>query len=508
MPVKSKSDLVLGWVVNKGLDPEYWLEADAAPGRHSLRHVVTIPRKAIARHMVVAAQSGSGKSYFLGRIIEEILIKTSCRVVIFDPNSDFRKVAIPVGKKNWEKAEYDVTKRFGFLPDEATLEEFERKWNGISKVVLSGRLGPAALRKELKVERLEIDWTGISTEVLSGELNPVLENEVRRCHDFVRTISRLISFTKPIGWMGAHDLDLIDFSRRLCQETRGKNNRLLERAAILKIFEEQLPFDLKQAQRRMPGAIKGELEIRVNLLHRQAAIHREFIGRDMENFYFSNALSIRNSGLLRPSNKRLAGEAAPRLQVIDLPSVDDPRFRPWVVSTLLDTEWTRAREHWEVALEGDPDQDKRVPTFIVVDEAHNLIPLQPRTHAEKGLLEQFRRIAAEGRKFGLFLVLVSQRPDKLDPLVVSECENRAVMRIGSETVLNKTKELLGLDDVPERMIERCLEFDVGRALLAGPWVNHEPTLLYGAARRTREGGGNLQEDHWTKSSRARTKAKH
>jgi DNA helicase HerA-like ATPase len=180
---------------------------------------------------------------------------------------------------------------------------------------------------------------------------------------------------------------------------------------------------------------------------------------------------------------------------VDLPSVTEPRFRLLAVSTLLQTEWARARQSWETALAGPPKEDERVPTFIVVDEAHNLIPAEARNHSELRLREQFRTVAAEGRKFGLFLILVSQRPDKLDPLVLSECENRAIMRLGSDAVLKKTTEGLGLGDVPLRMRERCLEFDVGRALIFGSW-SPEATFLYSAARRTEEGGRNLRADYW------------
>jgi uncharacterized protein DUF87 len=495
MWTRSNSDLVLGWEVNKGLDPEYWIKADAAPGRHSIEHLVTVPRPEIAHHTVIVAQSGSGKSYFLGRVIEEILLKTLARVVIFDPNSDFRKVALAVSAEEWKKAKYDVTKRRGFLPDEESADLFIQKWKAIDKEILSARLQPVEKLAEQKINPLAIDWTGISTEVLSGDFDPLFEDELRRCHELVRTISRIIADTKPPDWTIANDL--IDVSRRLCALTREKDGQPMEQSKSFEIFQREFPFDETKAKAELGPIEAQKKRTFVDLRYHQAAIHRGFIRKDMENFYFSNALAIRASGLLRQSNKRLSGLPPPRLQVIDLPSIEEPRFRPWVVSTLLQTEWTRARDNWERALDETSTEGERVPTFIVLDEAHNLAPLEPRNHSEKGLLEQFRRVAAEGRKFGLFLILVSQRPDKLDTLVVSECENRAVMRVGSDAVLKKTKELLGLDDIPSRMIERCLEFDVGRALLAGAWVNGEPTLLYGAARRTQEGGKNLNEKHWT-----------
>jgi DNA helicase HerA-like ATPase len=130
-----------------------------------------------------------------------------------------------------------------------------------------------------------------------------------------------------------------------------------------------------------------------------------------------------------------------------------------------------------------------------VDEAHNLIPSKPRSKLEGALLEQFRTIVAEGRKYGLFLIVVSQRPEKLDPLVLSECENRAVMRLRSESVLTITKEMLGLEDLSDSLVKKCLEFGSGRVLLAGPWIP-EPKIIYSAARRTVEGGRNLRAEYW------------
>jgi DNA helicase HerA-like ATPase len=77
--------------------------------------------------------------------------------------------------------------------------------------------------------------------------------------------------------------------------------------------------------------------------------------------------------------------------------------------------------------------DTRVPIFLVLDEAHNFVPEEPRNRVE-ALRDQFRTIAAEGRKYGVFLILVSQRPDKLDYLILPECANKAIMRLDSRTI--------------------------------------------------------------------------
>jgi hypothetical protein len=122
----------------------------------------------------------------------------------------------------------------------------------------------------------------------------------------------------------------------------------------------------------------------------------------MARLYFSNAQNFRSAGLMRKTANSQTTLDDPRLHVIDLPSVKEFRFRAWVVSTILSCEWIRAEQSWESALSEPSKNDRRVPTFIVADEAHNFISAEPRNHSEKGLREQFRRIAAERRKFGLF----------------------------------------------------------------------------------------------------------
>ena len=83
------SELVIGWRVTSKLEPRYWVEGKKIPGGHTPDALVGISSKRIANHTVIVAQSWSGKSFFLGRIIEEILLKTKSRVIVFDPKCIF-----------------------------------------------------------------------------------------------------------------------------------------------------------------------------------------------------------------------------------------------------------------------------------------------------------------------------------------------------------------------------------------------------------------------------------
>jgi hypothetical protein len=225
-----------------------------------------------------------------------------------------------------------------------------------------------------------------------------------------------------------------------------------------------------------------------------------YIPDSASRYYFSKAREYELTAILDtsigPEWPQVIPGMRPRVTIVDLPSLPSRDIRLLAINTILNSEWKRARQLWSAALELPQEEDSRVPTFIVVDEAHNLIPVDPRARAEAAIREQFRTIVAEGRKYGLFLILASQRPDKLDPLVLSECENKAVMKLNTGAVLNTTRTMLGLDDLPPGFLEECLEFATGRVLLAGRWVSDTPQLAYVAARRTVEGGRNLRKEYW------------
>jgi ATPase family protein associated with various cellular activities (AAA) len=223
----------------------------------------------------------------------------------------------------------------------------------------------------------------------------------------------------------------------------------------------------------------------------------DYVSEDILRFYFGKAREYQNAGLLTTTidDGENAGESVKRIDVLDLPSLSDRNTRLLALSAVLATEWDRARSAWANALEGSAEEDERVPTFIVIDEAHNLIPRTPRTKADAALREQFRTLAAEGRKFGLFVILVSQRPDKLDSLVLSECQNKAIMKLGSQTVLETTRQMLGLEAVADKL-DQCLRFGTGRVLLVGPWSRRGPEVAFAAARRTTEGGRDLRAKYW------------
>jgi DNA helicase HerA-like ATPase len=60
---------------------------------------------------------------------------------------------------------------------------------------------------------------------------------------------------------------------------------------------------------------------------------------------------------------------------------------------------------------------ERDPVLIVIDEAHNVCPREPGDEVTALATEHAARIAAEGRKFGLYLLVSTQRPHRVNDLV-------------------------------------------------------------------------------------------
>ncbi len=104
------------------------------------------------------------------------------------------------------------------------------------------------------------------------------------------------------------------------------------------------------------------------------------------------------------------------------------------------------------------------------------------------------RIAGEGRKFGLYLMVSTQRPQKVHENVLSQCDNLLLMRMNSLADLGFVGETFSF--VPPSLLERATTFRQGESLAAGLIAPHPAFLRFGR-RLAREGGGDVPAD-WSR----------
>lgn len=75
-----------------------------------------------------------------------------------------------------------------------------------------------------------------------------------------------------------------------------------------------------------------------------------------------------------------------------------------------------------------PDERENDPVLLVCEEAHRYVPNRGEAQYEAAQ-EAIRRIAKEGRKYGLGLILVSQRPSEVEATVLSQCNSWIILRV-------------------------------------------------------------------------------
>lgn len=125
---------------------------------------------------------------------------------------------------------------------------------------------------------------------------------------------------------------------------------------------------------------------------------------------------------------------------------------------------TLARLLYDVQFWMDPE--KRTPFTIICDEAHLYLPVKEDTDSvQKQALYNFERIAKEGRKYGVSILPVSQRPADVSKTILSQCNNFIVLRLTNERDKGVIKNLL--PDALKSTIEFLPLLDVGEALVVG-----------------------------------------
>jgi DNA helicase HerA-like ATPase len=141
------------------------------------------------------------------------------------------------------------------------------------------------------------------------------------------------------------------------------------------------------------------------------------------------------------------------------------------------------------------------PVLVVIEEAHVFVPKDEDTETKYFA----SKVAREGRKFGVGLVIVSQRPRGIDANILSQMGSLAVMRMvqpDDQMHVSAASESLSRD-----LVDQLTSLNPGEAIFAGQWVNL-PTFVRVQEVRERTIGSDLRAvEEWRKLAGAKTLAK-
>jgi DNA helicase HerA-like ATPase len=103
---------------------------------------------------------------------------------------------------------------------------------------------------------------------------------------------------------------------------------------------------------------------------------------------------------------------------------------------------------------------------LVCDEAHLYLPVREDIGpAHRAALRAFEAIAKEGRKYGVALMLVSQRPNDVSRAILSQCNNFIIMRVTSDLDRAMIERLM--PETLSGVMDVLPALDVGEAVLIG-----------------------------------------
>ena len=350
---------------------------------HRENVIIPISGKELHRHMAILAMTRYGKSYFAGRIIEELL-RRGASILAIDVHGDYAEMVLK--------------------PDGRLHEFFHDK-------VIVYRPEAAERLQAAHVKPLRLSASSIGFRELCA-------------------LTRI---------EGPRQRFLL---RRTLEELRAENPRY-----TLDDILDRLEREMEEAKGTVEERIEGIIE-RLEDLKREGIFTYGDI--DVRAFFKPRHLSdIYLSGLPDYVQDVLVG--------VILRRVFEAKYR---------------RQPWA-----------RHPLFIFVEEAHRFAA--PPERGVKFSRDIIARIAAEGSKFGLFLTVISQRPRRLDPDILSNCGNLAIFRIVNPQ--DQRTIQAASESFSEDLLEDLPALEQGEAVLVGPFVPI-PVMIKTMERETRHGG--------------------
>lgn len=359
------------------------------------------------RHAAVLGSTGSGKSWCIANILEKASALKHANIIVFDMHGEYKKLASgtnPIAER------YRIAGP-GDLESPASDVLFLPYWLLNREELLSIILDRSDSNAPNQASRFTLHIRELKEETLTREGKT----------DTLKTFT----VDSPIPFLMS---DLVN---------------------LLKTD------DTKKGVGKSGAPVKGEWEGKLTrfISRLEAKLDDKTYG-----FMFQPAAQSQNYTWLSEMLCKLLGyfDGTPGIKIIDFSEVPSDVL-PVVTGTL-------ARLLYNIQFWMEPSS--RTPFTLICDEAHLYLPIKDEADAvQKQALYNFERIAKEGRKYGVSLLAVSQRPADVSKTILSQCNNFVVLRLTNEKDKGVIKNLL--PDSLKSTIEFLPLLDVGEALVVG-----------------------------------------
>lgn len=366
------------------------------------------------RHAAILGSTGSGKSYAVSLILERASVRQHANIIVFDMHGEYASLADP------------PTREDGTTPKPIA---------ALFKIA-----GPGDLAKPSENTLFLPYWLLNREEMLSMILDRSDQNAPNQASRFTLHVRNLKEATLNIE-----------------KKTDVKETFTVDSPIPYKLNEliQRLDQDNTAKGVGKTGPVKGEWEDRLTRFISRLTAKAE--DRRYGFMFKPPETALKYEWLAEQIKKLLApGSGKHGIKVVDFSEVPSDVL-PVVTGVF-------ARLLYDVQFWMQPE--KRTPFVFVCDEAHLYLPVHEDADAiEKQALYSFERIAKEGRKYGVSLLVVSQRPSDVSRTILSQCNNFLILRLTNDQDQNVVRRLM--PDSMAGVLDGLPLLDIGEALLLG-----------------------------------------
>lgn len=369
--------------------------------------------KLFQRHAVIVGSTGSGKSWTTARLLDQIAELPQANVVLFDIHGEYRPLKGEAFKHLRIAGPSDIDKKRGLNDGVLHLPYWLLGYEALISMFVD--------RSDQNAPNQSMIMTRTIVETKKATLDPEKHKDI--LGNF--TIDSPVPFklSEVLSELERLDAERVTDARGKADGKAGDFNGKLSRLIAR--------LDAKRNDRRLAFLFQPPDEC-------------------MKMDWLENMVHVISAG------RGAQGEKTGGIKIIDFSEVPSDVL-PLMVSLLAQivfstSLWTKS--------------DQRHPIAIMCDEAHLYIPERMNADSSDAVaVEIFERIAKEGRKYGIGLVVISQRPSEVNRTVLSQCNNVVAMRLTNGDDQSVIKRLL--PDSLGSFGDLLPVLDIGEALVVG-----------------------------------------
>ena len=388
--------------------------------------------KVVSRHIAVLGSTGSGKSNAVGVILNAIIEKQfkNARILVLDPHGEYNTVFKRSSSVYKIGGDYTTSKQlyvpYWALPFNELISLFDAPITDANREYIREKIVHA------KVKGAEVNGIKIDSVLISAD-SP-------------------IPFSIKKLWFDLDDFERQTFNKRGDPDSKtelvekGDPDRLKSNIYQPASTTNSPPFTNNQAK----GLLSFLESIRLKLTDTRY------------NFLFSpGEYTPDKEGKIQKDIGELLSDwfdSQKAISIFDLSNVPAELMLS-ITGTLLNIVYDAL--FWGQTLSNG---GKRRPLLIVLEEAHNYLHNGKASIASRTV----QRIAREGRKYGIGLMLVTQRPSELDETVLSQCGTIVALRMNN----NKDRAYVSgaIQDELRSLIDLLPSMRTGEAIISGEGV--------------------------------------